>query len=115
MTEPGDDIHAGLEQQPGPAVLLHRAGAIRAANAAWRETASAIGAGPGASSLEIFRAATTSAGETPAISAGIGDVLQGRRAAFGLDCPRALPGAPGRLCAVLCTAAPGGSLITHVY
>src|SRR4051794_25816577 len=115
MTEPGYDIHAGLERQPGPAVLLDRDGAIRAANAAWRETASAIGAGPGASYLEIFRAATTSADETSAISAGIEDVLQGRRAAFGLDCSRALPGAPGRLCTVLCPPAPGGSLITHVY
>src|SRR3954454_10269016 len=107
-----DDVADGLERRPGPAVLLDRSGTIRAANAAWRDAALAD---VGAAYLDVCRAAATTADEAVALSAGVDDVLQGRRAAFGLDHPRPTPDAPGRVCTVLCTPVPGGALVSHVY
>ena len=94
-----------------PAVLLDRAGRIVAVNGAWGD---APGCGVGVSYLDVCRRSSAAAPEAGAVAAGIGQVLAGERAAFGLDYACPSPDAPLRWCAVLCTPVAEGALVTHL-
>src|SRR4051812_22125304 len=117
MTIRLSELPAGEELQhlATPSVLLDSDGRIVAVNDAWRGAGgSEATCGVGVSYLGVCRASARFAPEAAAVAAGIEQVLAGRRAAFGLDYACPAPDAESRWCAVLCTPAAEGAVVTHV-